>query len=50
MASDTCRATPVADLIAREAMTRSLECRLRRWRKTGQFCPTCRARRGGRAR
>ena len=30
--------------------TRSLERRLKRWHKTGQFCPTCRARRGGRAR
>lgn len=30
--------------------TRALERRLKRWHKTTQFCPTCRARRGGRAR
>jgi hypothetical protein len=30
--------------------TRSLERRLKRWHKTSQFYPTCRARRGGRAR
>jgi hypothetical protein len=30
--------------------SRLLERRLKRWHKTGQFCPTCRAQRGGRAR
>ena len=30
--------------------SRALERRLKRWHKTTQFCPTCRARRGGRAR
>jgi len=30
--------------------SRYLERRLKRWHKTGQFCPLCRARRGGRAR
>lgn len=30
--------------------SRHLERRLKRWHNTGQFCPTCRARRGGRAR
>jgi predicted GIY-YIG superfamily endonuclease len=32
------------------AGSRRLEWRLKRWHKTGQFCPTCRAARGGRAR
>jgi hypothetical protein len=27
-----------------------VERRLKRWHKTGRFCPGCRARRGGRAR
>jgi hypothetical protein len=30
--------------------SRVLERRLKRWHKTTQFCPTCRERRGGRAR
>jgi predicted GIY-YIG superfamily endonuclease len=30
--------------------SRHLERRLKRWHKTGQFCPVCRAARGGRGR
>lgn len=30
--------------------SRFLERRLKRWHNTGQFCPTCRTHRGGRAR
>jgi hypothetical protein len=30
--------------------SRQLERRLKRWHKTSQFCPACRAARGGRAR
>ncbi len=30
--------------------SRHLERRLKRWHKTGQFCPRCRAARGGKAR
>lgn len=30
--------------------SRNLERRLKRWRKAGQFCPSCRAARGGKAR
>jgi hypothetical protein len=30
--------------------SRFLERRLKRWHNTGQFCPVCRAARGGRAR
>ena len=30
--------------------SRFLERRLKRWHKTGQFCPVCRAARGGKAR
>lgn len=30
--------------------SRFLERRLKRWKKTGQFCPVCRAARGGKAR
>jgi hypothetical protein len=37
-------------LVATYPGSRALERRLKRWHKTGQFCPTCRARRGGRAR
>ena len=32
------------------AGSRQLERRLKRWHKTGQFCPLCRAARGGKAR
>jgi hypothetical protein len=37
-------------LVATYPGSRSLERRLKRWHKTGQFCPVCRAHRGGRAR
>jgi len=37
-------------LVATFPGSRLLERRLKRWHKTGQFCPTCRARRGGHAR
>lgn len=37
-------------IAATYAGTRALERRLKNWHKTGQFCPTCRAARGGRAR
>lgn len=37
-------------LVATMPGSRVLERRLKRWHKTTQFCPTCRARRGGRAR
>lgn len=37
-------------LAATFAGSRQLERRLKRWHKTGQFCPLCRARRDGRAR
>ena len=37
-------------LIATFPGSRLLERRVKRWQKTVQFCPTCRARCGGRAR
>ncbi len=37
-------------LAAAFAGSRLLERRLKRWHKTGQFCPRCRAARGGKAR
>jgi hypothetical protein len=38
------------DLVATIPGSRYLERRLKRWHKTGQFCPRCRAARGGKAR
>jgi predicted GIY-YIG superfamily endonuclease len=38
------------ELVAAYPGSRALERRLKRWHKTTQFCPTCGARRGGRAR
>jgi predicted GIY-YIG superfamily endonuclease len=38
------------ELAATISGSRHLERRLKRWHKTGQFCPRCRAARGGKAR
>jgi predicted GIY-YIG superfamily endonuclease len=38
------------DVVATMPGSRYLERRLKRWHKTGQFCPVCRAARGGKAR
>jgi hypothetical protein len=38
------------ELVATYPRSRALERRLKPWHKTGRFCPTCRAQRGGRAR
>ena len=38
------------ELVAELPGSRQLERRLKRWHKTGQFCPRCRVLRGGRAR
>ena len=44
------RAGVDVQLVATYQGSRHLERRLKRWHNTGQFCPACRARRGGRAR
>ena len=44
------RAGVTVTLAARYDGSRRLERRLKRWHKTGQFCPICRSQRGGRAR
>jgi hypothetical protein len=38
------------DIVATRPGPRYLERRLKRWKKTGQFCPRCRAARAGKAR
>ena len=44
------RAGATVTLAASYRGSRQLERRLKRWHKTGQFCPICRAQRAGRAR
>jgi hypothetical protein len=49
MATNINRVVVRVQLAAQLPGTRYLERRLKRWHKTGQFCPVCRARRGASA-